>query len=240
MHVSFIANLKTSEYVQVPCDKCSKIFIRRVSDLKRRFKHKETAFITCSTECAKSKRGKYLPCLQCGKEVYRPPNQFSKPVFCSSSCFATNRNPSRTKQERKCLLCGNTFMGLSNRKYCSLRCQGAHRKALKVGRAITYLDIKDNPELINEFLPRVRKKNIKVVLFEERGHKCQVCGISEWLGKPVLLILDHINGLSNDDRRENLQLVCSNCDATLPTYKNRNKGKGRASRRLRYKLGQSY
>ena len=54
-------------------------------------------------------------------------------------------------------------------------------------------------------------------------HECSICGIGpEWQGQPMPLILDHINGVSNDNRLENLRFVCSNCDSQLPTYKSRN------------------
>lgn len=55
---------------------------------------------------------------------------------------------------------------------------------------------------------------------------CDCCGIGpEWCGKPMPLILDHINGVNNDNRLENLRFVCSNCDTQLDTYKSRNKSK---------------
>ena len=54
-------------------------------------------------------------------------------------------------------------------------------------------------------------------------HECSICGIGpEWQGKPMPLILDHINGINNDNRLDNLRFVCSNCDSQLPTYKSRN------------------
>jgi len=60
------------------------------------------------------------------------------------------------------------------------------------------------------------------------AHKCACCGIGPWWqGKPMPLILDHINGVNNDNRIENLRFVCSNCDAQLTTYKNRRGKKGR-------------
>ena len=56
---------------------------------------------------------------------------------------------------------------------------------------------------------------------------CGICGIEPmWQGKPMTLILDHINGINNDNRIENLRFVCSNCDSQLPTYKNRRGSKG--------------
>ena len=51
---------------------------------------------------------------------------------------------------------------------------------------------------------------------------------------------DHIDGDATNNRRENLRLVCPNCDSQLPTYKSRNRGKGRHFRRQRYANGQSY
>ena len=32
------------------------------------------------------------------------------------------------------------------------------------------------------------------------------------------LILDHVNGIRNDNRRENLRIICPNCAATLDTH----------------------
>ena len=39
-----------------------------------------------------------------------------------------------------------------------------------------------------------------------------------WRGKPLGLILDHINGVRDDNRLENLRIVCPNCAATLETH----------------------
>lgn len=44
-------------------------------------------------------------------------------------------------------------------------------------------------------------------------YKCSICGMQPiWQGQPLILILDHINGCSNDDRLENLRWVCPNCN----------------------------
>lgn len=53
-------------------------------------------------------------------------------------------------------------------------------------------------------------------------YKCAICGISEWLGNPLSLQLDHINGISNDHRLENLRLVCPNCHSQTETFAGRN------------------
>ena len=55
-------------------------------------------------------------------------------------------------------------------------------------------------------------------------NKCVFCGLqNEWQGKPIVLILDHINGISNDHRLENLRLLCPNCNSQTDTFAGRNK-----------------
>lgn len=56
-------------------------------------------------------------------------------------------------------------------------------------------------------------------------YKCQECGISDWNGKPLSLHLDHINGINNDHRLENLRFLCPNCHSQTDTYAGKNKGK---------------
>ena len=69
---------------------------------------------------------------------------------------------------------------------------------------------------------------------------CEMCGNSEWLGKPITLEVDHVDGNSSNNTRANLRLLCPNCHSTTDTYKSRNKGKGRAYRMERYHSGLSF
>ena len=65
-------------------------------------------------------------------------------------------------------------------------------------------------------------------LYEQQRACCAICGIEdEWNGVTLALIIDHINGDATNSRRENLRLICPNCDSQLPTYKARNRGSGR-------------
>jgi hypothetical protein len=69
------------------------------------------------------------------------------------------------------------------------------------------------------------RHHIKKRIIEQKmvPYACDECGIGpEWNGKPMPLILDHINGVNNDNRLKNLRFVCSNCDSQLDTYKARN------------------
>jgi len=58
-------------------------------------------------------------------------------------------------------------------------------------------------------------------------HICKICNLKEWNSKPIPLEIDHINGIHNDNRIENLQFICPNCHAQTDTYKGKNiKNKG--------------
>lgn len=76
---------------------------------------------------------------------------------------------------------------------------------------------------------------------QEQDHRCAVCGLpAEWEGHPLTFVLDHVDGDADNNRRDNLRLVCPNCDSQLPTYKSRNRGRGRHVRRQGYASGTSY
>jgi len=50
---------------------------------------------------------------------------------------------------------------------------------------------------------------------------CNICHIDKWENKEISLHLDHINGINNDNRIENLRLLCPNCHSQTETYSGR-------------------
>ena len=67
----------------------------------------------------------------------------------------------------------------------------------------------------------IGSSKLKEKLYKEglKNRKCEKCGQDEWWkGEKISLILDHKNGVNNDNRLENLRIVCPNCSATLPTH----------------------
>lgn len=60
-----------------------------------------------------------------------------------------------------------------------------------------------------------------------KENRCEVCGITEWRGKPLNMELHHVNGNGEDNRLENLQLLCGNCHAQTDNWG----GRGRKRKR---------
>lgn len=71
-------------------------------------------------------------------------------------------------------------------------------------------------------ISRLKQRIVKENLLE---YKCAECGISSWRGKELSLQLDHINGINNDHRLENLRFLCPNCHSQTETYAGKNKSK---------------
>lgn len=74
-------------------------------------------------------------------------------------------------------------------------------------------------DIFVENAPLVKSTRIVQLLLDMGWeYTCALCGISEWCGRPLVLHLDHINGINNDNRLTNLRLVCPNCHSQTPTY----------------------
>lgn len=52
--------------------------------------------------------------------------------------------------------------------------------------------------------------------------RCGVCMLTDWLGRPIPLELDHVDGDRENNLLDNLRLICPNCHAMTPTYRGKN------------------
>ena len=128
--------------------------------------------------------------------------------------------------------CGAALTKRHQKVFCSNRCQRAMERRRNVARWLE-TGIAQPGSGAGHY--------IRLHLLEEQGSACALCGCpTSWQGGELRLILDHVDGDSANNRRENLRLVCPNCDSQLPTFKARNRGRGRAWRRQRYADGKSY
>lgn len=170
-------------------------------------------------------------CPVCGSTISY--EKKSESTYCSRSCAAKANNkkypkrvPSR-HQAQTCPTCGKSITGKN--KFCNQLCANTykHTKAVKEAESSGYFKAQKCGEAHRPFVKRY--------LVEKYGHKCSICGTTEWCGKPVPLVVDHIDGDSTNNAVDNFRLVCGNCDMQLPTYKSKNKN-GRSWRRQYYQI----
>ena len=86
--------------------------------------------------------------------------------------------------------------------------------------------IRNNPEKYckGNYTPKNNKKEF----MKEQNNKCAICECEPiWNGKPLVFVLDHIDGDASNNRRDNLRMICPNCDSQLPTFKSKNKNSTR-------------
>lgn len=127
--------------------------------------------------------------------------------------------PSGVKGKRtyNCQYCNKTALWSNTKvnKFCSSICHGMYRWEYE-----TKPRIESGTENIDPF-------TLKKYLIEKFGNKCNAegCVIKDtWLGKPLVLQLDHIDGDSDNNLPSNIQLLCPNCHTQTETFGSKGKG----------------
>lgn len=166
-----------------------------------------------------------IKCKECAAILSYDDKKLKK-VFCNSSCGAKYNNTNREKKQYKCLNC-EALHNKSANKFCNSICAGEYVR-------------KQNKEEYLSGNKVLSPSSLKKILIDIKGHSCSICKIQEWQGQKVPLVMDHIDGHSENNHIDNMRLVCGNCNMQLPTFTSKNRGNGRASRRKRYQDGLSY
>ena len=207
------------------CQKCNK---------KLEFKKRKCKY--CSNSCAASCNNKNI---NRNKEYYRIIYENNPKIckVCKNKIPYNNRNNKtcsekcsykKSKIQYFCITCNKEIKN-QNKKYCNNKCK------------ITGLweKIKSDVEKTGTF-EKYSVERLRKYFKETQEWKCSICKNTHWMDQKIDLVVDHIDGNSQNNKLVNLRLLCNNCDAQTPTYKAKNKGNGRAYRRIRYSEGKSY
>ena len=149
-----------------------------------------------------------MKCKKCGKEH---DGSFGSGDFCSRACANSRIFSEESKKKKSDALKGkpsnNTPLSKESRDRMSQRIKDLR---LKKYQETTFEDL------------GIENKRRRV--FEEQDFRCNRCKLKEWQGQPLPLELDHKDGDSTNNARDNLEGLCPNCHAITPTWRGRNKG----------------
>ena len=179
----------------------------------------------------------------CNKEISVHKNASISNCSCSECTKARwkknslKRNKTEIKRIRHwlertnvCLECKKefTYKSYKERKFCSQTCNSLYSNRIRSKNK--YSNYLNNQEL---FCGKV--KNIKPLykyFLEEQNYLCAICFCKQTHNnKPLVFICDHIDGNAANNMRNNLRMICPNCDTQLDTYKSKNKNSARHWRR---------
>ena len=164
---------------------------------------------------------------KCNKYFKVKPHE--KKIYCGSSCAAIVNNSKRPKKSYFCTAC-NKQLHRAERKYCSFKCQ--NDSYYKQYIALWKQGLESGNRGIKTC---VLSKHLRRYLLEKFGNKCFKCGWDQKNPKTLVVPLEinHIDGNAENNKEENLELICPNCHSLTPCFRNLNKGKGR-SWRIKY------
>lgn len=125
-----------------------------------------------------------------------------------------------------CKNCGKETNSSHDKQiYCSFDCSVENKRKIK------YHEYLNNQEKYCNVTSGIRW--LKKYFLQDQDNKCNICGVKNiWNGKPLVFVMDHIDGDASNNKRDNLRLICHNCDSQLDTYKSKNKNSARKERYL--------
>lgn len=153
----------------------------------------------------------------CNNEVKKPNK------FCSLSCSATYNNRRRIHSE-------NTKLKISKsikEKYKDPSYKESARKWQNTNpdaQKKTWLN-----KLMSESWESLSWDRKRKRIIYEQNYKCDMCGLSTWLDKPIKFEIDHIDGDNKNNDRGNLKALCPNCHSQTDTWRGNNKNKSKVS-----------
>lgn len=132
---------------------------------------------------------------------------------------------------RTCVKCSKKLNTRHQIKFCSNQCQGDFKYQEYIA---SWKKGKDDGG--RGIVARNLSGHVRRYLNEKFNHRCSSCG---WNKKHSVtgvapLEIDHIDGNAENNLEKNLRLLCPNCHALTPFFKNLNKGNGRKWRMDKY------
>ena len=133
--------------------------------------------------------------------------------------------------QRNCVNCNVVLKNRFKIKFCSNKCQHNHQHQLFIQK---WKEGFSNGAV--GVSARALSMHIRRHLIESSGEKCSECGWNRrnLITGRVPLEIDHVDGNAENNKENNLRVLCPNCHSLTPHFRNLNKGKGRQWRMKKY------
>ena len=124
-----------------------------------------------------------------------------------------------------CAVCGKQLL----KNHLSPYCQEHYREHCRIEKINLWLQTGN----VGVSVDTTIRGAVRDYILNDQNQQCAICGIdNQWNGKKLNFILDHIDGDASNSTRDNLRLICPNCDSQLDTYKSKNKNSSRNKRKI--------
>ncbi len=147
------------------------------------------------------KRNPNTKCLICNNPIYRRPAEIHRNhgrVFCGQVCYGIS-----CRKEKPCVVCKKLILASENKKTCSRSCANKRRVGIKYKIGSPQDKVKS-------------QRSLKIRLINLRGKNCERCGSNKY----EILQVHHKNRDREDNKLENLEIICPNCHAEEHYLKN--------------------
>jgi hypothetical protein len=164
-------------------------------------------------------------CKECNSSLVYEKRKYS---FCCSACSASYNNKLRIKKNKswKCKNCSKEHHSMNGKIgiYCDSTCQKEYQYSIFIS---DWLSGKNSGTIgkLNALSGYI-KKYIK----KKYNYTCTKCKNDSWLGIPITLEVEHIDGNGENNIESNLTVLCPNCHSQTATFKGKNRGNGRKNR----------
>ncbi len=218
--------LKSRDLVPCECECCKNTF-KVTKNLAQRAIKGTKVVKYCSRICKFKSRKKQeikCSCKKCNNEFISVKNA----KFCSQTCANKYYGDLRRKlpKQEKCLNCDNKLIHWKQ-QFCSISCSQKFKNKNLLDKWL-----KGEISGVN-FCLQIPTYIVEYI-WNKFNNKCAECGWDKInpVTKKSPLHIHHINGNSQNNKEENLQLLCPNCHALTPNFGRLNKNGTREKRRL--------
>lgn len=142
--------------------------------------------------------------------------------FCSSQCsrsFSTRGKRDEINKKVSSKLKGKRVGGAGKKQspeHIAKRLESLRTKRDSIKeKLVATANAKYVSKLFDELSVGLKRRRV----LEEQSFKCSSCGLSEWMGKPITLEIEHKDGNTGNNTRDNLMALCPNCHSYTPTWR---------------------